>query len=282
MKQRGLSIGFQSSFFFAVMLFACVRAPASTIAPMTTAQMADYAAQVVTGRVSSVRSYWADRPRRIESEVTLDTVTYLKGAPRQASTTYRLIVPGGKIGEKQMRLCCAPQFKVGQQWLLFVLPEYKTFPVVGLYRGAFRMTQDAEGVVRVLSSDGSAVTGIDNAGFIRIAGGELDPHSRLRGAAGADLRIGVAADLQSMPISLQDFLAELQPILDASRNHGLTGPAGRRIPTVYTPIGLSPSAIDGHNRESAPIIGRADRAMLMVKRKRLAPARSTRQSGDRQ
>ena len=46
-------------------------------------------------------------------------------------------------------MASAPAFAAGEKWILFLLPTYKTFPVVGLSHGAFRVPTDTDGVERV-------------------------------------------------------------------------------------------------------------------------------------
>jgi len=265
----------------AALVITCAPAWGSSVVPMTMPHMADRAAQVISGRVSSVHSYWAQNPRRIESEVMFDGVNYLKGAPRVASSTYRLVVPGGKIEQMEMRLCCVPQFRTGDTWILFVLPEYKTFPVVGLYRGAFRTAKDAQGVLRVHSSDGQAVVGLNAAGHIQIATGSFDPHTHLLGSVNAEVRMREHVTSAAKAMTVQDFLAEIQPILDASRDHRLTGPAGRRIPVVYTPTALSIRESTGGSPRASLPESRIRRAVRAVNQQWPSPARTSTKSGDR-
>lgn len=206
---------------------------------MTVHTMADRAGQIVAGNVAAVRSYWADQPRRIETEVTLDQLTYLKGGPTQPTASFTLVVPGGTVGDTEMRICCAPIFRPGEKWVLFVPPSYKTFPVVGLFRGAFHVKMDPTGIERVYSSAAQPVLGMASDGFIRLAGGNLDTHDRLISAVNAEVRSRPSPLLDPRAMPLQDFLALIQPILDASRDHHLIEPAGRRVPVVYTPTTLA-------------------------------------------
>lgn len=165
---------------------------ASSVVPMTVATMADHAGQVITGDVAGTRSYWADEPRRIETEVTFTGVGYLKGAPANADGTFTLRVPGGTIGDLRMRVEGTPEFVVGETWVLFLLPTYRVFPVVGLDQGAYRVVRSADGVDRVYRG-GRAVHGPD----------------------------------AEAAVSYDRFVKQITPILDASRDHGLTEPAGR-------------------------------------------------------
>lgn len=239
---------------------------ASTVVPMTVHTMADRAGQIVAGKIAAVRSYWAENPRRIETEVTLEQVTYLKGGQAEAPGVFTLVIPGGTVGETEMRICCAPVFRPGEKWVLFVPPSYKTFPVVGLFRGAFRVTPDPTGIERVYSSAAQPVLGMDPDGFVRMAGGNMDPHDRLIAAVNAEVRWRPSPLLNPPAISFEDFLALIQPILDTSRDHHLTEPAGRRVPVVYTPTTLARTDDQTVHRNTEPQSKRSDHAARSVRR----------------
>lgn len=250
----------------AVAMSSIPGALASTVVPMTVHTMADRAGQIVVGKIAGVRSYWAELPRRIETEVAFDQLTYLKGGPRKTAVAFTLVVPGGTVGETEMRICCAPVFRPGEKWVLFVPPWYKTFPVVGLFRGAFRVTTDPTGTDRVYSSAAQPVLGVDPDGFVRVAGGNMDPHDRLIAAVNAEVRLRPSPLLNPSAISFGDFLALIQPILDASRDHHLTEPAGRRVPVVYTPTALARTDDRIVQPNTEPQSQRSDHAARSVRR----------------
>ncbi|MFQ5591011.1 MAG: hypothetical protein ACE5HE_07615 [Phycisphaerae bacterium] len=212
---------------------------------MSLATLSDHAGQVIVGTVQSVRSYWADSPRRIESEITLAQVVYLKGALPGSEPTFTLIVPGGSVGQTHMQITDAPTFGVGEEWILFLLPTYKTFPVVGLSQGALRVLTDASGVKRVTSASAHPLKGIDQRGFAYFASSpvKMSEANAPKTVGAVDLRqaqtVTRATGVQGMP--LDEFLAMLQPILDGSADHNLTEPAGRRVLVDYVPVPLAQS-----------------------------------------
>ncbi len=213
-------------------------ARAGNVVPMSAEGLADLAGQVIVGRVTAVRSYWADRPRRIESEITFIEVTYLKGALATSGDTFALVVPGGTVGETTMRIGCAPVFAVGEKWGLFLLPTYKTFPVVGLTQGAFRVVTDGSGVDRVFDADAAPLAGVGVDGLIRATGVHAPAESRLREADRIHLVPQAAIVSEAQAVSLPEFVKQLRPILDASRDHQLKQPAGRREVVSYTAVPL--------------------------------------------
>ena len=227
---------------------------AGAVIPMDVDTLAGHAGQVIVGTVTAVRSYWADNPRRIESEITFEQVAYLKGIRPESTTTFTLIVPGGTVGTMSMQVSCAPAFATGEKWILFLLPTYKTFPVVGLSQGAFRVQTDADGLERVFRASGLPVVDISETSISRMPG--HDEHSlteRVIEANNARVEVEPAAVQPLEPISYRDFLTQIRPILDSSRDHQLTHPAGRRELVDYTPVPLvraQPNAIRGNGKES--------------------------------
>lgn len=212
------------------------QARAGNVVPLSAEALADLAGQVIVGRVAAVRSYWADEPRRIESEITFAEVTYLKGALATSGDTFALVVPGGTVGETSMRLGCAPVFAVGEKWGLFLLPTYKTFPVVGLTQGAFRVLTDGSGVDRVFDAEAKPLRGVGADGLIRGASPHGPAEGRLRDAHRVQLLPQGVLASEAQTVSLADFVKQLRPILDASRDYQLEEPAGRREVVSYGPV----------------------------------------------
>ncbi len=212
-------------------------AGATSVARLSLPQMADHAGQVITGDVRHVRSYWADEPRRIETEITLDNVAYLKGAHPLAAAHFTITVPGGTVGDWSMRIEGAPQFAPGQTWVLFLLPEYRTYPVVGVAQGAFQLRSDADGLERVYQS-GHAVTGVDARGFVQVLEAGHVPPPALAARPGPRTTLGLTAPPAAATLTRDQFMKQLAPILGASVDHALTEPAGRRVPGDLTPVPL--------------------------------------------
>ncbi len=236
-------------------------APASTVEPMNLDTLADLAGQAIVGRISAVESYWtADTPRRIESRVTLEQVEYLKGAPADASTTFTLIVPGGRIGDTRMQVCCTPTFTVGDKWVLFLLPQYRAFPVVGLFQGSFLARPDENGIERIhhMRHDRlEPITGFDDEGFARVAGtSDVHAEQRLVGANGARLK-PTATTTAAPAMALDDFLKQVRPILNRSRAHDLKAPAGQPVREPLQARPLVPAAGAARGSEPGTLRGSA-------------------------
>jgi len=218
-------------------LFTCcvvATARASTVVNMNAERLSHYAGQVLRADISAVESYFADNPKRIETRLTLSRVEYWKGGYDGAPDSFDLIVPGGRVGDMQMRICCAPEFKAGQQWVLFLLPQYKTFPTVGLGQGGFLVKVDKTGTTHVYQEGVAGITGITDVGEFQYADYEkrpAHPHAALDG-----LTVRAAqSNTDKKLLTLDEFKSALQPILERSHDYQLTQPAGERIPVVYHP-----------------------------------------------
>ncbi len=233
----------RSLLVFGLLMATSARVLASQIVPMSIEQLADYSGEVIVGTVSSVASQWRENPRRIESEVTFEGVSFLKGERALPNKTLTLTVPGGTVGEFQMRVCCAPEFTVGDKWVLMLLPTYKTYPVVGIYRGALRVVEDGNGVERVYNAAKRSVTGIDASGHLVIEGqARQGAAEHLIAERGVHL---IAASTREYAadeaIGFAEFVDRLAPVLAASRQHVMNQPAGTPVRPDLSPVALKPS-----------------------------------------
>ena len=72
---------------------------------------------IVYGRVVDVRAEWSDDRRRIDTLVSVQAGSYLKGGPASV-VTFR--VPGGQIGRYKNVMIGAPEFQPGEEAVLFL------------------------------------------------------------------------------------------------------------------------------------------------------------------
>ena len=98
---------------------------------------------IAYARVVDVRPEWADGRRWIDSVVTAEVVSYLKGG---SDETITFKVPGGQLGRYRSVVVGAPVFTRGDEAVLFLksnaahggsLPD-----VFGLNQGVFRVRVD--------------------------------------------------------------------------------------------------------------------------------------------
>lgn len=96
---------------------------------------------IVYGRVADLAAEWSDDRKHIDTLVTFEAGTYLKGGPGE-TITFR--VPGGRIGRFRSVMVGAPAFQVGDEAVLFLRKVGDAPPsVFGLNQGVFRVRLDA-------------------------------------------------------------------------------------------------------------------------------------------
>ncbi len=96
---------------------------------------------IVYGRVAEVRPEWSDDRTRIDTIVTLEAGSYLKGGPGD-TVTFR--VPGGQIGRYKNVMVGAPEFRQGEEVVLFLSAAGPSIAhVFGLNQGVYRVRVDA-------------------------------------------------------------------------------------------------------------------------------------------
>ena len=118
-------------------------AAATVVVPTDLRQLSQEAVAIARGRVVAVDGQWTDGRRTIETIVTLETETYLKGG---LGDVVQFRVPGGSFGRFRSIVVGAPQFAVGQRVIVFLGSRGPTVPyVLGLSQGVFRVTQSEEG-----------------------------------------------------------------------------------------------------------------------------------------
>ena len=128
-------------FLCAVFVFLPAALHATVIVPIEFRELVAAAPVIVHGQVVDVRAGWVDGRRSIETFVTIAAADYLKGSLGDR-VTFR--VPGGQIGRYRTVFVGAPEFKDGDEVVLFlkhVGPSY--LYIVGLSQGAFRVVADA-------------------------------------------------------------------------------------------------------------------------------------------
>jgi hypothetical protein len=121
-----------------LVLTAAVRA--TVLVPAEFREIVEGSQIIVYGRVVDVTAEWVDNRRRIDTLVTVEAGTYLKGGPGE-TVTFR--VPGGQIGRYRNVMVGAPEFKPGDEAVLFLRAEGPSIArVFGLSQGVFRVRAD--------------------------------------------------------------------------------------------------------------------------------------------
>jgi len=114
---------------------------ATVILPIEFRELVTIAPVIVHGHVVDVRTEWVDGRRAIETFVTVQADEYLKG---NLGETLTVRVPGGQMGRYRTVFVGAPEFRDGDEVVLFLKHAGPSYPyIVGLSQGAFRVVPDA-------------------------------------------------------------------------------------------------------------------------------------------
>lgn len=124
----------------------CVSLFATSVKPPTFPELVNGADYVVHARVKSVtceaRAMIGGRPR-IYTQVSLEVIETVAGTPPAEVV---LTCLGGVVGDMELRVEGAPEFKVGDEDFLFVSGNGRVFfPLYGLTHGRYPVRHDAQG-----------------------------------------------------------------------------------------------------------------------------------------
>lgn len=142
---------------------------------------------IVHGTVVDVRAAWTDDRVRIDTVVTLEAASYLKGGPGER-VTFR--VPGGTIGRYRALMVGAPEFRAGDEVVLFLKAEGPAVAhVFGLNQGVFRVRRELRSGRRLV----------------------VPPALLARGDAPQQVARGAA---ERQPVALDAFRAQVRAAID--------------------------------------------------------------------
>ena len=125
---------------FIVCLLGAPALSATVLVPAEFREIVAGSQIIAHARVVEIRPEWVDGRRQIETIVTADVLSYYKGG---SARTLSFKVPGGQIGRYRSVMIGAPQFKRGDEAVLFLDGADGAVPhVFGLNQGLFRVRQD--------------------------------------------------------------------------------------------------------------------------------------------
>ncbi len=132
-------------------------ASASTFVAMDSLELIENSDRVVEGEIIAITSFWDDSGRLIITEATVNVTDNIFG--ESTSSVVRVRTPGGRVGPLRVEAAGFPQFRQGQQVVLFLqVEEGRDFQrVVGFQQGHFEVVQRDDGVtLAVPQIDGNA------------------------------------------------------------------------------------------------------------------------------
>jgi hypothetical protein len=186
---------------FAACVLVATAASATVLVPAELGEIVGGSQIIAYARVVDVRPEWADGRRWIDSVVTADVVTYLKGG---ADATITFKVPGGALGRYRSVVVGAPQFARGDEAVLFLQNKSDDLPAVfGLNQGVFRVRVDAVTGQRVVLPPPLVTMMASSAEPQPIKRGTLDRQPVSLDAFGARVREAMAAPKSPAPKALR-------------------------------------------------------------------------------
>jgi len=128
-----------------LLLLLCSSAPAraTVVVGADLGELARDARAIARGRVVAVDAQWTADRRTIETLVTLEVETYLKGS---LGGTVQFLVPGGSLGRFRSIVVGAPEFAVDERVVVFLGASGPSIPyVVGFNQGVYRVVRGGDG-----------------------------------------------------------------------------------------------------------------------------------------
>lgn len=117
-------------------------ARATVLIPADLGELSRDALAIARGRVAALDAQWTEDHGTIETIVTLEVESYLKGS---LGSTLRFRIPGGELGRFRSIVVGAPEFAVDQRVVVFLGARGPSVPfVLGLNQGVFRVSRAAD------------------------------------------------------------------------------------------------------------------------------------------
>jgi hypothetical protein len=167
---------------------------ATVIVPAEFREIVNGADIIAYGRVSDTTVEMSDDRKVVDTLVTMQVGTYLKGGPGE---TLMFKVPGGQVGRFRNVMVGAPQFAAGEEAVVFLNVRGSGLPIVfGLNQGVFRVRLDDQTKRRVVTP----------------------PALMARGEAS---EVIVRGSAERRPLPLETFGAQVQTVLTEAGARGV-------------------------------------------------------------
>ena len=125
-----------------ILIALSVPARATVLIPADLGELSRDAVAIARGRVAALDAQWTEDRGTIETIVTLEVESYLKG---NLGSLLRFRVPGGELGRFRSVVVGAPAFAVDQRVVVFLGAHGPTVPhLLGMSQGVFRVTRAAD------------------------------------------------------------------------------------------------------------------------------------------
>src|ERR1700704_4581761 len=128
--------------FLLIFMVLGVPALATVLIPADLGELSRDALAIARGRVAALDAQWTGDRGTIETIVTLEVESYLKGS---LGSTLRFRVPGGELGRFRSVVVGAPAFAVDQRVVVFLGARGPSVPhLLGMSQGVFHLSRAAD------------------------------------------------------------------------------------------------------------------------------------------
>jgi hypothetical protein len=128
--------------FLSFLMVLSIPARATVLIPADLGELSRDALAIARGRVVALEPQWTDDHGTIETIVTLEVESYLKGS---LGSTLRFRVPGGELGRFRSVVVGAPAFAADQRVVVFLGARGPSVPhLLGMSQGVFRVARAAD------------------------------------------------------------------------------------------------------------------------------------------
>jgi hypothetical protein len=135
------------------------------VVPADLGELSRDAKAIARGRVAAVEGRWTDDRRTIETIVTLEVESYLKGS---LGATLQFRVPGGDLGRFRSIVVGAPEFAVDERVVVFLGARGPGIPyVVGFNQGVYRVVRGGDGATLLVTPPAMLPTVSGNTTIVR-------------------------------------------------------------------------------------------------------------------
>jgi hypothetical protein len=152
----------------ALLVCAPMAVRATVVVPIEFRELVTTTPVIVHGHVTDVRAAPVDDRRSVDTFVTVAAGEYLKGDLGRF-VTFR--VPGGEVGRYRTIVIGAPEFKVGDEVVLFLKTPASSVPfIAGFNQGVYRVVPDRDTGRRMVTTP--IVMGREGGEAVRVVRGE--------------------------------------------------------------------------------------------------------------
>jgi len=219
-------------------------ASASIVLRVTPRELADTAQVVVEGRVSAVDVRWDGARTCINTYATLSVERVLKGT---AAGSVVVKVPGGKVGDEEVRVEGTAKFERDEQVVVFLWKDGSgEWIVLGEAQGKFRLWQDEKAAKRMA---GNSLKGL----CLVVRGGTKDAAAAEAARRPDTLSYDdLAAVVKASVDAAKAAPAPAKPVPSTGTSTGTTTDAPAETPAGTAPTTVDPTQDPAAGRDPAP------------------------------